>query len=80
MLLAGATPEEALEALARGLTNKLLHAPVSALNQAGDAERAELMALFQRIYKLPEPPASGRCDCDRRPRAGGPVARGTGRR
>ncbi len=59
MLLAGAAPEAALEALARGLTNKLLHAPVSALNQAGDAERAELMALFQRIYKLPEPPASG---------------------
>jgi glutamyl-tRNA reductase len=59
MLLSGAPPEEVLEALARGLTNKLLHAPVSALNQAGDAERAELMALFQRIYKLPEPPASG---------------------
>ena len=58
MLAAGTAPEQVLEALARGLTNKLLHAPVAALNQAGDAERAELMALFQRIYKLPEPPAS----------------------
>ena len=59
MLLAGASPEDALEALAHGLTHKLLHAPVSALNQAGEAERLELMALFQRIYKLPEPPAPG---------------------
>jgi glutamyl-tRNA reductase len=56
MLAAGTAPEQVLEALARGLTNKLLHAPVAALNQAGDAERAELMALFQRIYRLPEPP------------------------
>ena len=59
LLLAGTAPEQALEALARGLTNKLLHAQVAALNQAGDAERAELIALFQQIYKLPEPPASG---------------------
>jgi glutamyl-tRNA reductase len=56
MLAAGTAPDQVLEALARGLTNKLLHAPVAALNQAGEAERAELMALFQRIYKLPEPP------------------------
>ena len=40
------------------LTSKLMHPPVTALNQAGDAERAELIALFQRIYKLPEPPGS----------------------
>ncbi|HEY7902084.1 MAG TPA: glutamyl-tRNA reductase [Casimicrobiaceae bacterium] len=60
MLAAGSTPEAALEALARGLTSKLLHGPLAALNQAGDAERTELIALFQRIYKLPEPPARGR--------------------
>jgi glutamyl-tRNA reductase len=59
MLGTGSSPEAVLEALARGLTNKLLHAPLAALNQAGDAERAELIALLQRIYKLPEPPASG---------------------
>jgi len=59
LLEKGGSPEEALEALARGLTNKFLHAPLAALNQAGDAERAELIALFQRVYKLPEPPASG---------------------
>ena len=59
MLANGASPEQALEALARALTSKLMHPTVAALNQAGDAERAELMALFQRIYKLPEPPGSG---------------------
>ncbi len=54
MLANGSSPDDVLEALARGLTNKLLHAPLSALNQAGDAERAELIALFQRIYRLPD--------------------------
>ena len=54
-LLAGGTPpEQVLEQLARGLTNKFLHAPTQALNQAGDAERAELVALFQRIYQIPD--------------------------
>ena len=43
-----------LDALARGLTSKLLHAPLSALNAAGEAERAELIALFQRVYQLLE--------------------------
>ena len=53
-LAGGAAPEQVLEALARGLTNKFLHAPTQALNQAGDAERAELVALFERIYRLPD--------------------------
>jgi glutamyl-tRNA reductase len=48
-----------LDALARGLANKFLHAPLSALNTAGDAERAELIALFQRVYRLHEPPVDG---------------------
>jgi glutamyl-tRNA reductase len=59
LLLAGTPPEQVLELLARGLTNKFLHAPLSALNAAGEAERAELIALFQQIYKLPDPPADG---------------------
>ncbi len=59
MLAAGGSPDQVLDALARGLTNKLLHAPLSALNAAGEAERAELIALFQHIYKLPDPPADG---------------------
>ncbi|MEO8755855.1 MAG: glutamyl-tRNA reductase [Casimicrobiaceae bacterium] len=59
MLAAGESPDKVLDALARGLTNKFLHAPLSALNGAGEAERAELIALFQHVYKLPEPPADG---------------------
>ena len=56
MLAGGASPEQTIDALARGLTNKLLHAPLAALNAAGDAERAELIALLQRVYNLPEAP------------------------
>ncbi len=54
LLVAGTPADQVLEALARGLTNKFLHAPTQALNQAGDAERAELVALFQRIYHIPD--------------------------
>jgi glutamyl-tRNA reductase len=57
MLAGGAAPDKVLEALARGLTNKFLHAPLAALNAAGDTERAELIAALQRVYKLDEPPA-----------------------
>jgi glutamyl-tRNA reductase len=53
MLAGGAAPAEVLEQLARGLTNKFLHAPTQALNKAGDAERAELVALFEKIYRFP---------------------------
>jgi glutamyl-tRNA reductase len=53
LLRKGEAPELVLEQLARGLTNKFLHAPTQALNTAGDAERAELVALFERVYKLP---------------------------
>ena len=56
LLLSGTPPEQVLELLARGLTNKFLHAPTQALNQAGDAERAELVAMFERIYNIPDAP------------------------
>jgi len=56
LLANGTPPAEVLEQLARGLTNKVLHAPMQALNAAGEAERAELMALFQRVYQLPDEP------------------------
>src|SRR5438128_7946369 len=52
----GTSPEQVLEQLARGLTSKFLHSPAQALNQAGEAERAELLALFQRVYHLPDEP------------------------
>jgi glutamyl-tRNA reductase len=54
LLQNGTPPDQVLEALARGLTNKFLHAPTQALNQAGEAERLELVALFQRIYQIPD--------------------------
>ncbi len=59
MLAGGTSPEQVLEALARGLTNKFLHAPLSALNAAGEAERAELIAVLQRVYRLDDPPSDG---------------------
>jgi glutamyl-tRNA reductase len=54
LLASGTPPEQALEQLARGLTNKFLHGPTQALSQAGEAERAQLVALLQRVYHLPD--------------------------
>lgn len=56
MLASGAAADRVLDQLARGLTNKFLHGPTQALNQAGGAERAEMIALFQRIYQLRDEP------------------------
>lgn len=53
LLARGDAPDAVLEALSQGLTNKLLHAPTHALNQAEGAERAEIAALIARIYRLP---------------------------
>jgi glutamyl-tRNA reductase len=54
LLANGTPPEQVLDLLARALTNKFLHAPTQALNQAGDAERAELVAMFEKIYQIPD--------------------------
>jgi glutamyl-tRNA reductase len=59
LLAAGTPANEVLESLARGLTNKFLHPSLAALNAAGDAERAELIALFSRVYGCAEPPREG---------------------
>lgn len=56
LFASGMPVEQVLEQLARGLTNKFLHAPTQALNQAGEAERAELLALLHHVYQLPEEP------------------------
>ena len=56
LLANGTPPDQVLDQLARGLTNKFLHGPTQALNAAGEAERAELLALFQHVYHLPEEP------------------------
>jgi len=50
--LAGGQPEEkVLEELARRLTNKFLHGPLQALNQATADESARLTLLLQHIYR-----------------------------
>ncbi len=51
-LLKGEDPQQVLDALSRGLLNKLLHDPSHALNQAGDAERDELSRVVSRLYNL----------------------------
>lgn len=52
MLQRGDDPKAVLAALAQGLTNKLLHAPTLALNQANGEEREQLASLVTRLYKL----------------------------
>ncbi len=54
LLAAGTAAEQILDQLARGLINKFLHAPMQALNNAGAAERAELLSLLHRLYDLPD--------------------------
>jgi len=54
LLAGGAAPEQVIEQLARGLTNKFLHAPAQALTRAGEAERAQLLAMLHHIYQLPD--------------------------
>ncbi|TAJ18533.1 MAG: glutamyl-tRNA reductase, partial [Rugosibacter sp.] len=52
LLARGDAPDKVLDALSHGLTNKFLHAPTHALNQAEDDERAEIAALISRLYHL----------------------------
>ena len=51
LLQKGDDPRQVLEALSQGLTNKLLHGPTQALNEAQAAERAALEALIERLYR-----------------------------
>jgi glutamyl-tRNA reductase len=51
LLQRGDDPKQVLEALSQGLTNKLLHGPTQALNEAADEERLALAALIERLYR-----------------------------
>ena len=48
----GESPEKALEALSNALTNKFLHAPSSALNQAHGDEHAKLENILKQLYQI----------------------------
>ncbi|MDD4912748.1 MAG: glutamyl-tRNA reductase [Sideroxydans sp.] len=51
-LAKGENAEKVLENLSSALTNKFLHSPTQALNQATAAERDHLLETVQRIYRL----------------------------
>jgi glutamyl-tRNA reductase len=52
MLRRGDDPTQVLEALSRGLTNKLMHGPTQTLNQSEGEERTQLSELVSRIFHL----------------------------
>jgi glutamyl-tRNA reductase len=51
-LAKGDNPEKVLESLSSALTNKFLHAPTQALNQATSNEREAMLDTVHRIYHL----------------------------
>ncbi len=52
LLQRGDDPAQVLDALSKGLTNKLLHPPTQALNLAEGAERNEVAQVIARIWHL----------------------------
>jgi glutamyl-tRNA reductase len=51
----GEDPQKVLEQLSHSLTNKFLHAPTSALNQAESRDRDALVAALSRLYQVKPP-------------------------
>ncbi len=58
MLAGGCSPESALEFLANGLTNKLLHAPSANLRAAALRGDVELLRAADKLFDTGEPPAT----------------------
>ena len=52
LLARGDDPKQVLETLSQGLTNKLLHAPTQALNEASGEERRTLATTLARLFRL----------------------------
>ncbi len=52
LLAKGEDPAKVMESLSNGLTNKFLHLPSTALNNASDGEREQLVELVNRLYQL----------------------------
>ena len=55
LLAKGESPEKVLDLLSASLTNKFLHAPTQALNQAQANEREAILDAVHRIYHLHNP-------------------------
>ena len=49
-LARGDDPEQVMEQLAHGLTQKYLHGPLAALNHSDGADRKQLLALLPRLF------------------------------
>ncbi len=54
LLANGGNPEDVLAQLARGLTNKLLHAPTRAAEKALGRGRLDALAMAQELFALNE--------------------------
>ena len=52
LLARGDDPKQVLEALSQGLTNKLIHAPTQALNEASGEERRTLAETLARLFRI----------------------------
>lgn len=52
LLTKGENPDKVLEAMSRGLTNKFLHAPTHALNQAHGNDRDNFVDVVRRLHHL----------------------------
>jgi glutamyl-tRNA reductase len=52
LLARGDDPRQVLESLSQGLTNKLMHAPTQALNEAAGEERRTLAETLARLFRL----------------------------
>jgi glutamyl-tRNA reductase len=52
LLAKGDDPKQVLEALSQGLTNKLMHAPTQALNEATGDERRTLADTLARLFRI----------------------------
>jgi glutamyl-tRNA reductase len=52
LLQAGTNPEQALQLLARNLTNKLLHAPTKVLKEASANNRHDVIQVAQELFEI----------------------------
>lgn len=52
LLARGEAPARVLEALSQGLTNKLMHGPTQALNDAAGDERGALVGVLARLFRI----------------------------